>query len=90
VWVLVKEFSCGDVVPGCTATFTAQTEPEIVLQVAAHAREDHGMAAVPPELVTQVRSRAEADWHDKFVAPASLTCSDGDRGSLQTHPIGSG
>ncbi len=56
-FALVKEFSCGDVVPGCTATFSAQSEPEIVLQVAAHAREDHGMDTVPPELVTQVRSR---------------------------------
>ncbi len=54
---LVKEFSCGDVVPGCTATFTAPSEPEILLQVADHAREDHGMAKVPPELVSQVRSQ---------------------------------
>jgi predicted small metal-binding protein len=53
----VKEFSCGDVVPGCTATFRDESETEILSQVAAHARYDHGLDIVPPELVSQVRSR---------------------------------
>lgn len=55
--LLVKEFSCGDVVPGCTATFTAQSESDIIVQVEAHARTDHGMAGLPPELEDQIRSR---------------------------------
>jgi len=52
----MKTFACGAVVPGCTATFTAETEEGILEQVARHAREDHGLAEVPEELVRQVRA----------------------------------
>ncbi len=51
----MKSFSCGSVVPGCTAHFSASTEEGILEQVARHAREDHGMTEVPGELVAQVR-----------------------------------
>ena len=51
----MKQFSCGAVVPGCTATFTAETEDEILQQVGAHAQADHGMDEVPDEVVAQVR-----------------------------------
>ena len=53
----MKQFSCGSVVPGCTATFHAADEAGILMQVAAHARDDHGMATVPAELVAAVRER---------------------------------
>lgn len=51
----MKQFSCGAVVPGCTATFSGETEEEILTHVAQHAKEDHGMESVPDEVVTQVR-----------------------------------
>lgn len=50
----MKEFRCGDVVPGCTAIFAAADEQGILADVAAHAERDHAMAAVPPELARQV------------------------------------
>jgi predicted small metal-binding protein len=52
----MKEFTCGAVVPGCSATFEGETEDSILQQVAIHAREDHGMTEVPTELVDQVRA----------------------------------
>jgi predicted small metal-binding protein len=52
----MKEFSCGAVVPGCTAEFEGETEEAILQQVAIHARDDHGMDDVPPEVVDQVRA----------------------------------
>lgn len=52
----MKQFFCGEVVPGCSAKFEAPTENEILTQVALHARNDHGMANIPSEVVTQVRS----------------------------------
>lgn len=51
----MKNFRCGDVVPGCTRAFTG-TEEDILTQVAVHARADHGLAEVPAALVVQVRS----------------------------------
>jgi predicted small metal-binding protein len=52
----MKTFACGDVVPGCTATFTGPDDDAVLAQVAAHAAADHGLGAVPPELVEQVRA----------------------------------
>ena len=53
----MKQFSCGDVVPGCKAIFSAEDEPGILSQVAGHARRDHGLEAIPDALVQQVRAR---------------------------------
>jgi predicted small metal-binding protein len=51
----VKQFACGAVVPGCGAVLRAPTEEGVLAAVAEHARQDHGMDTVPPELVAQVR-----------------------------------
>lgn len=52
---MVKEFSCGDVVPGCSAHFRG-SESEIMAAVAVHARADHGLIDMPPALTAQVRA----------------------------------
>jgi predicted small metal-binding protein len=51
----MKQFSCGDVVPGCKAVFRAEDEAGIFGQVAEHAKHDHGMTSIPDALVHQVR-----------------------------------
>lgn len=51
----MKQFCCGDVVPGCKATFRETTEEGILNAVARHARQDHGMFEIPVRLVTEVR-----------------------------------
>jgi len=55
----MKTFACGAVVPGCAATFEGDSEEEILQQVAAHAREEHGMEEVPDELVETVRTKIQ-------------------------------
>ncbi len=50
----MKQFRCGDLIPGCAATF-AGTADEILAAVGAHARADHGVPEVSAELVAQVR-----------------------------------
>jgi predicted small metal-binding protein len=55
----MKQFSCGAVVPGCTATFTGQSDDEILGQVATHAKEDHGMQEVPTEVVDAVKANIQ-------------------------------
>ncbi len=56
----MKQFACGSVVPGCQATFVAKDEAEILQQVADHARIDHGISEVSPELVASVRENITA------------------------------
>ena len=53
----MKQFACGDVVPGCTAVWQRETEDEILRVVAAHAAADHGMTEVPDEVVEAVRAK---------------------------------
>ena len=52
----MKRFVCGDVVPGCEAAFVSATDDEILVSVAAHATDAHGITPVPPEILEQVRS----------------------------------
>ena len=51
----MKRFRCGDVVPGCTATFTG-TEDQIVRAVLDHAEADHGVSGDTAPLVSSVRA----------------------------------
>lgn len=53
----MKEFACGAVVPGCQAEFRAETEDELIGQIAHHAKEEHGIDEVSPELAAQVREK---------------------------------
>jgi predicted small metal-binding protein len=55
--IAVKRFACGDVVPGCDARWTLDSEDDLLAQVAVHARVDHGLEELPIELVDQVRSK---------------------------------
>ena len=52
----MKEFRCGAIVPGCETVFEGESEDEILQQIAVHARDDHGMHEVPPEVVDTIRA----------------------------------
>jgi predicted small metal-binding protein len=51
-----QHIACGDIVPGCTFTASAETAEELVKKVAAHAAEKHGVTEVSPELAAKVQS----------------------------------
>ena len=52
----MKEFRCGVLVPGCYATFQGESDDGILRQVFVHAREEHGMDQVPPDVVNEIRA----------------------------------
>lgn len=52
----MKEFRCGDLVPGCDAVISGETDDKILQEVAVHAREKHGMDEVPPDVQDTVRA----------------------------------
>jgi len=52
---MAKTISCRDVGPDCNFTASAETEAELLRQVAAHASE-HGIVEVTPELIEKVRA----------------------------------
>lgn len=51
----MKTVACNDIMPGCPATFSGETEDEILQQAGQHAVEAHGLT-VTPEIVETVRS----------------------------------
>ncbi len=51
-----KHVACGEVVPGCEFTASAPTEAELLEKTAAHARKDHGVTEITPELENKVKA----------------------------------
>ena len=47
--------ACGDVVAGCAAKLEAGSEDELMAKVADHARTEHGVTEITPELAEQVK-----------------------------------
>jgi predicted small metal-binding protein len=47
--------ACGDVMPGCSAKFEADSEAELLAQVAPHASAAHGISEVTPEVLEAVK-----------------------------------
>jgi predicted small metal-binding protein len=52
----MKEFKCGDLVPGCDFVIEGESDDQILEEVAAHVREEHGMDEVPPEVQDTIRA----------------------------------
>jgi predicted small metal-binding protein len=52
----MREFRCGEIVPGCAAAFQGETDDEILERVEVHAREEHGMDRIPVEVVDTIRA----------------------------------
>jgi len=52
----MKNFSCGDVIPGCGGTVSADSEDGILAWASAHAKTVHGVDDFGPELIAKVRA----------------------------------
>ncbi len=53
---MTYSFACGDVVPGCPATFTATDTAQLRNDVAAHASAKHGLESLPEPLVARLNA----------------------------------
>jgi predicted small metal-binding protein len=51
----MKQFKCGDVVPGCQWETRNEDEAELLDEIHVHARDVHGMDEVPPEVVEAIQ-----------------------------------
>jgi len=52
---MAKTLSCRDVGPDCDFVATGETEDEIMMQAAEHARTAHGFDEIPTELAEKAR-----------------------------------
>lgn len=51
----MKQFRCGDVVPGCQWVTRNDDESELLREIGSHARDEHGMDEVPPEVADAIQ-----------------------------------
>lgn len=54
---MTYEFACGDVMPGCAATFEAESMDGLFEQVGAHAAADHDITEVTPEVAEALQAK---------------------------------
>ena len=53
---MVKVLRCGDLMPGCKAVIEGKDIAEVMAKGAEHAKKDHGMTPIPPDLVKKVEA----------------------------------
>jgi predicted small metal-binding protein len=47
--------ACGDIVPGCDATFSAETPEELMALAGPHGAEVHGLTDLTPEQMAAIQ-----------------------------------
>jgi predicted small metal-binding protein len=58
---MAKHLRCRDLGMNCDFEAHGPTDEDIMRQAAAHARRDHQMAEISPELASQVRAAIRTD-----------------------------
>ncbi|HEX5527925.1 MAG TPA: DUF1059 domain-containing protein [Methylomirabilota bacterium] len=53
---MAKVLRCGDLMPGCSAVLEGKDVAEVMAKGVEHAKKDHGLAAIPPDMVAKVQA----------------------------------
>ncbi len=53
---MTKQLRCGDLMPGCATVIEGKDDNDVLAQAAEHARRDHQIEQVTPDLEKQVRA----------------------------------
>jgi predicted small metal-binding protein len=54
--IMAKVLKCGDLMPGCKAVLEGKDEAEVMAKGAAHAKQAHNIATIPPEMAAKVKA----------------------------------
>ena len=54
---MAKELACGDIMSGCETRIRGESEEEVLLKAADHAREKHGVKEVDASTAELIRSK---------------------------------
>ena len=52
---MAKELRCADLMPGCNFVAQGKDEQEVIQKAGEHAKRDHGMTTIPPDMERKVR-----------------------------------
>jgi predicted small metal-binding protein len=53
---MAKVLRCGDLMPGCNAVMEGKDVAEVMAKGAEHAKKDHGLMAIPPDMIAKVQA----------------------------------
>ncbi|MFI5327636.1 MAG: DUF1059 domain-containing protein [Candidatus Rokuibacteriota bacterium] len=53
---MAKVLRCGDLMAGCNTVIEGKDVAEVLAKGAEHAKKDHGLAAIPPDMVAKVQA----------------------------------
>lgn len=53
---MAKVLRCGDLMPGCSAVLEGKDVAEVMAKGAEHAKKDHGIASIPPDMAAKVQA----------------------------------
>ena len=53
---MAKVLRCGDLMSGCKAVIEGKDVAEVLAKGAEHAKKDHGIAMIPPDMVAKVQA----------------------------------
>lgn len=53
---MAKELRCGDLMPGCPTVIEGRDENEVLTKAAEHARREHNIQEVTPDLASKVKA----------------------------------
>jgi predicted small metal-binding protein len=53
---MTKVLKCNDVVPGCNAVIRGDSDHDVLRKAAEHAKTDHHMDAIPPDVLSKVKT----------------------------------
>ncbi|MGH9728414.1 MAG: DUF1059 domain-containing protein [Candidatus Acidiferrales bacterium] len=67
---MAKSLQCNDVIPGCSYVVNAATEEEVMRQAAEHARIEHNIRRITPEIMAMVRAAIRDDGRSQKATAA--------------------
>ena len=53
---MAKVLRCGEQMPGCSAVLQGKDVAEVMAKGAEHAKKDHGLTAIPPDMIAKVQA----------------------------------
>jgi predicted small metal-binding protein len=54
--IMAKVLRCGDLMAGCNTVIEGKDVAEVMAKGAEHAKKDHGIAAIPPDMAAKVQA----------------------------------
>jgi predicted small metal-binding protein len=60
---MTKVLRCNELMPGCNWEGRGESETEVLMQAAEHAKDAHNLTDISPELIAQVRGAIRDEDH---------------------------